>query len=392
VVDQNSRADEEFREELRTWLSEHLTGEFAQVAGRGSPSDDDAWDVRIEWERELGRGGWIGLAWPRVYGGRQATYAQEVIFSLEYAKAGAPARCTHFGESLLAPTLLAHGTQAQKERFLPPIQLADELWCQGYSEPGAGSDLASVRTTAVPDGEQWRINGQKVWTSFAHHADWIFLLARTDPEAPRHRGISYMLCPIDQPGVEIRPITSLAGRADFNEVFFTDATTAADMVVGPVNNGWAVAMSTLGHERATSVLSYQFSFQREMEVLVDEVRRRGMGKDPMFRHRLAEAAVGLRVMAANNMRTLGRLAREGELGPEASVTKVFWSRWHKAFCELALDVLGPDAMLVDGAEPTGLQRSALMALGETLYAGTTEIQLNIMAERVLGLPREPRLA
>ena len=392
-----SPADRSFVAEWRDWVGSHLRQEHREVAGRGGPGDDDAWDVRLAWERDLAAGGWIGLGWPPAYGGRGATPAQEVLFAWEYAQSGAPARCTHFGENLLAPTLLAYGTPEQKSRFLPPIARAEELWCQGYSEPGAGSDLAAVRTSARIEDGRWTITGQKVWTTFAHHADWIFVLCRTEEGSTGRRGLSYLLCPLDQPGVEVRPIRSLVGAADFNEVFFDAARTDADNAVGATGDGWRVAMSTLGHERGTSVLSYQFSFQREMAELLAEVRRRGRTGDPVLRRRLAGALVDLEVMRLTNLRTLARLLRDGELGPEASGIKLYWSRWHQRFCELALDVLGADATVVgssygegDGYLPTGPVRSYLSSKSETIYAGTTEIQLNIVGERVLGLPREPR--
>ena len=366
-------ADRSFVEEWRGWVAEHLHGEYCEVTGRGGPGDDDAWDVRLAWEREL------------------ASAVQEVLFAWEYARSGAPARCTHFGENLFAPTLLAHGTPEQKARFLPPIARAEELWCQGYSEPGAGSDLAAVRTSARRDGDQWSITGQKVWTTFAHRADWVFVLCRTDPGSTGRHGLSYLLCPLGREGVQIRPIRSLLGAFDFNEVFFDDARTDASNVVGAEGDGWRVAMSTLGHERGTSVLSYQFSFQREMSQLLAEVRRRGRGGDPVLRRRLADAVVGLEVMRLTNLRTLSRLLRGGELGPEASGVKLYWSRWHQRFCELALDVLGADATVVgEGYVPQGLLRSYLSSRSETIYAGTTEIQLDIVGERVLALPKEPR--
>jgi alkylation response protein AidB-like acyl-CoA dehydrogenase len=382
-----------FRDEFRSWLREHLTAAFRTAAGRGGPGDDDAWELRLAWERELAAGRWIGLSWPREYGGREATRTQEVLFHLEYAAAGAPARCTHFGEALLAPTLLARGSEELKRRFLPPIARGEELWCQGYSEPGAGSDLAAVQTRARLDGDDWVVDGQKVWTTFARHADWIFALCRTQPGSSGRAGLSYLLIPLDQPGVDVRPIRSLAGAADFNEVFFDGARTPRANVVGEPGDGWRVAMSTLGHERATSVLAYQFSFVAEFGRLVDAVRSRGLAGDVSVRRRLAECWTGLEVMRLNNARMLTGLLRDGTLGPEASFTKFYWSRWHQDFCDLAMDLLGADATVLEGESgegyrPTGLVRSWLTSRSETIYAGTTEIQLNIIGERVLGLPKD----
>ena len=381
-----------FREEVRTWLAEHLVGEFASI-GRGRGLADDAdWDIRMEWERELGRAGWIGLAWPKAYGGRGASLAEQVIFNVEYARSDAPGRISFFGEGLLGPTLLAFGTEEQKQRFLPPILAATELWCQGYSEPNAGSDLANVATRAILDGDEWVVTGQKVWTTFAQHADWCFVVTRTDPSAPPHAGISYILVPMRQPGVTVVPLRQMTGTSEFNEVFFDEARTPADMVVGPVNGGWKVAMATLGFERGTASLSQQLAFERELWGVVETARANGAIDDPIIRDRLAEAYAEVQIMGYNSMRMLTGMAKTGAVGPEASIGKLYWSRWHQRLGELAMDIAGPAAEIRPGDPAGGYaldahQGSFMFARAETIYAGSSEIQKNIISERVLGLPR-----
>ena len=254
--------DGEFRARIRQWLEDNLTGEFAALRGQGGPGrEHEHFEQRLAWNRHLAAAGWTCLSWPAEYGGRDATLAQQVIFHEEYARSGAPARVGHMGEELLGPTLLAFGTAGQKERFLRPIAEVGELWCQGYSEPGAGSDLAALTTSARPDGDEWVITGQKVWTSLAREADWCFLLARTDPGSRRSAGLSYLLVPMRQPGITIRPIRQLTGTSEFNEVFFDGARTAADMVVGEAGDGWRVAMATLAIERGVSTLGQQVGYR-----------------------------------------------------------------------------------------------------------------------------------
>jgi alkylation response protein AidB-like acyl-CoA dehydrogenase len=388
-------AEAEFRDEVRTWLGEHLVGEFATLGGRGGPADETAWEPRIEWERQLGADRWLGLSWPEEYGGRAADFAQQVIFNEEYAKANAPARISFFGEGLFAPTLLAYGTDEQKRRFLPEIQSVEELWCQGYSEPNAGSDLANVQTRATLDGDQWVINGQKVWTTLAHKAQWCFCIARTDPESTAHHGLSYLLVPMDQPGVEVRPLKQMTGTAEFNEVFFSDARTDASNVLGEVNDGWKVAMATLGFERGTAFLSQQLAFQRELEELVEVAQKRGVTVDPTIRQELADSYVGVQIMKFNGMRMLTGLVKKGVLGPESSIGKLYWSNWHRTLGERAMHVLGADALTIERSakdvyELDELHRTFMFSRSETIYAGSSEIQRNIIGERVLGLPREPK--
>jgi len=247
-------AEAAFRAEVRAWLAEHLVGEYAALGSGGGPADETGWDTRLEWEKVLGADRWVGMSWPVEYGGRGADLAQQIIFNEEYARAGAPARISFFGEGLFAPTLIQFGTDEQKQRFLPAIQRVEELWCQGFSEPNAGSDLANIQTRAVLDGDEWVITGQKVWTTLAHRADWCFVVCRTDPESSSHHGLSYLLCPMDQPGVEVRPLRQLTGSSEFNEVFFDSARTAKANVLGPVGEGWKVAMATLGFERGTAFM------------------------------------------------------------------------------------------------------------------------------------------
>ncbi|MEZ4355146.1 MAG: acyl-CoA dehydrogenase family protein, partial [Myxococcota bacterium] len=286
--------DEAFRREIAGWLEAHLRGEFEVVRGRGGPGDEHAlFEERHAWERLLGAHGWIGVGWPKAVGGRGLSLTQQMIFHEEYARAGGPGRVGHIGEGLLAPTVIHFGTDDQKKRFLPKILSGDEVWCQGYSEPGAGSDLASVQTRAELSGDEWIVNGQKVWTSGAEWSDWCFVVCRTDPAAqPKHRGISYLLVPMDQPGVEVRPIVQMTGDSEFSETFFNDARTAKDNIVGAVNGGWAVAMGTLAFERGASTLGQQMLFQNELDEIVAIAKRNGKAKDPLVRQRIAKAWSG----------------------------------------------------------------------------------------------------
>lgn len=387
-----SESDEAFRREARDWLEAQLAGEFAALRGIGGPGDEDAaFDARLAWERKLGADGWACIGWPVEHGGRGATLHQQVIFNEEYARARAPGRLGHIGETLLGPTIIAFGTDAQKRRFLPPIARAEELWCQGYSEPNAGSDLANVQTRAVREGDDWVLHGQKIWTSHAHWASWCFALCRTNPEAPKHRGLSYLLVPMQQPGIDVRPIEQMTGGSEFSEVFFDGARTAADNVVGEVDGGWKVAMGTLAFERGASTLGQQLSFANELEHIIDVARQNGAAADPVIRQRLVDAWIGLRVMRFNALRMLSRPER-AELGREALITKIFWATWHRELGELAMDVLGADGQLAEAApyRLAPLQRLFLFSRADTIYAGSNEIQRNIIGERALGLPKEPR--
>jgi alkylation response protein AidB-like acyl-CoA dehydrogenase len=377
--------DDGFREQVRGWLTAGLSGRFASLKGLGGPGrEHEAFDERVAWERHLAAAGWNCLGWPVEHGGRGATLEQQVIFHEEYARAGAPARVGHLGQELLGPTLMAFGTPAQQQRFLPPIVAVEELWCQGYSEPGAGSDLAAVSTSATVDGGEWVLHGQKVWTSLAHVADWCFVLARTEKGSKRHKGLSYLLVPMRQPGVDVRPIQQLTGTSEFNEVFFDGARTALDLVVGEPGDGWRVAMGTLAFERGVATLGQQVGFRRELQALTDLAEANGSARDPVIAERIARAWLGLEVMRSHARRTLG------DPSPGvAEVSKLVWANWHRSLGELAMQVCGQASMLTeDGLDQW--QRLFLFTRADTIYGGSNEIQRNIIAERVLGLPREAR--
>jgi alkylation response protein AidB-like acyl-CoA dehydrogenase len=385
-----SPEDQAFRGEVRAWLEDNLGGEFAGVRGRGGPGrEHEAFDERVAWDRHLAAAGWTCLGWPVEYGGRGLSLLQQVIFHEEYAKADAPARVSHIGEELLGPTLVAFGTEEQKRRFLPGIRNVTELWCQGYSEPGAGSDLASVSTRARLDGDHWVVDGQKVWTSQAHVADWCFVVARTEPGSRRHAGLSYLLVPMRQSGVEVRPIEQLTGTSEFNEVFFDGAHTEAALVVGEPGEGWKVAMATLGFERGVSTIGQQVGFARELDGLVAMARENGAIEDPLLRDRLVRARMGLEVMRLNALRTLAGTTA-GAQGAEASISKLVWATWHRALGELAMEVAGASSLVAEDGEYDRWQRLFLFTRADTIYGGSNEIQRNIIAERVLGLPREPK--
>ncbi|MBX7549715.1 acyl-CoA dehydrogenase family protein [Streptomyces sp. NPDC004232] len=374
-----SEEDDAFRAEVRSWLAAHA----------------DASCDRRGWERTLGAAGWIGLGWPEAgYGNRTATLTQQVAWAEEYARSGAPGRSGHIGENLLAPTLVAHGSDAQKRRFLPPIAAGAELWCQGYSEPGAGSDLAGIRTTAVRDGERYRISGQKIWTSLAHEADWCFVLARTEPDSRRHHGLSFLLVPMDQPGrIEVRPIRQLTGTSDFNEVFFDGAHARVEHVVGGAGQGWRVAMSLLGFERGVSTLAQQIGFAEELGRVVRSAVDSGAAADPVVRSQLVRQWAELRAMRWNALRTLG-----GSGDPGApSVAKLLWAGWHQRLGELAVRVRGAAASAgpADWSPTAPYELDAdqhlfLFSRADTIYGGSDQVQRTIIAERVLGLPREPK--
>ena len=382
-----------FRAEARDWLVTALEGEFAGVRGRGGPGDEHALFLeRHAWERALGAAGWTCLSWPREYGGRDASLLEQVIFYEEYARAGGPGRVGLVGEGLIGPTILHFGTDEQRARFLPRIASGDELWCQGYSEPNAGSDLANLSTRAVRDGDEWVIDGQKVWTSLAHWAQWCFVLARTDRDAPRHRGISYLLVPMDQPGIEIRPIEQITGTSEFNEVFFDGARTAADLVVGEVNGGWKVAMGTLAFERGALTLGQQLGFAHEWAEMVGVARERGIAAEPVLRQRLAQSYIEVQIMRYTAMRGLTAMSR-GEVTRETSIGKLFWANLHRGMGELAMDIMGPWSEIANGF-PYDLTRAQAMFLytrADTIYGGSNQIQRNIIGERVLGLPPEPKV-
>ena len=382
----------DFQQEVRTWLEEHLVGEFAAHRGVGFSWDDEAWDVRVAWDKELSAGGWLCLGWPREYGGRAATVDEQLIFQLEYARANPPFRATTQGQDLFGPTLLHFGTPEQRARFLPKIVQVEEMWGQGFSEPGAGSDLAGLRTKAHLDGDEWVVDGQKVWTSAGVHADWMYVLCRTDPGAPRHRGISMLLVPVDQPGVDVRPIRNIAGGAEFCEVFFTGARTSKDMVVGPVNGGWGVAMGALGTERGTTLLAEHLRIKREVDEMVAAAVSSGGIANPVLRRDLVKAWSDARIMEWNGLRLMTSIkGKGGDPTVQASVSKVFASVAHTRMGETAMRAMGAASELTgEGYALNRLQQVFLASRAETIYGGTTQIQYNVLSERTLGLPREPR--
>ena len=387
----------DFRDEVRTWLAEHLVGEFAAHKGVGSPTDDTAWDLRVEWERELSSGGWLGLTWPVEYGGRGLGLAEEIVFEYEYARAAAPARVNTQALELLGPTLLACGTEEQRRRFLPRILAVEDMWGQGFSEPGAGSDLADVRTRAVLDEDGiWHIDGQKIWTTFGHHADWLYVLCRTQPDISlRHKGLSLLLVEVDQEGVDVRPIENITRSTEFSECFFSDARTAGDLVVGEVDRGWSVVMTTLGLERGSALMPMQLGMQRELDEMIAMAKGNGAVDDPAIRTRLVDAYIGIRLLRATNLRVVADLLDEenpdaGAATMAASMTtKLFASTRHQLMGELAMDIAGPAALFTDDGLDTidAVQKLFLLSRAETIYGGTSEIQRNIAAERILGLPR-----
>ena len=394
---------EEFAGEFRQWLEENLVGDFGKLRGTGGPgSEHEFFQARKEWEQHMAAAGWTCVGWPEEHGGRGASLAQQVLFHEEYAKANAPARVSHLGETLLGPTLIAHGTEEQKQRFLPKIVAVEELWAQGYSEPNAGSDLANVATTAKRDGDRWIINGQKVWTSLAHLSQWAFVIARTDEGSKRHKGLSFLLVPLDQEGVEIRPIQQLTGTSEFNEVFFDDASTEASLIVGAEGEGWKVAMTLLEFERGVSTLGQQVGFARELERLTALAHKSGQAEYPAIRERITRAWIGLKVIRAHALRTL---ADRDPSGGNASAAKLLWANWHRDLGELAMQIQGAPSLYGphetsegeanDLRDPEHLelaewQRLFLFTRADTIYGGSNEIQRNIISERVLGLPREAR--
>jgi len=396
-------AEQVFADEVRTWLEEHLVGANADLRGRGGVGQEDVEPKRLlAWERELADGGWLGLDYPEHLGGRDASLSEQVVFHQTYVEARAPGRIPNIGLTLLGPTLVAFGTPELQERFVPPIIAGTEHWCQGYSEPNAGSDLANVSTRARLEGDRWLVTGQKTWTSLAQHAQWAFVLCRTDPAGERHAGLSYLLVPMDQPRVEVRPIVQITGGSEFNEVFFDEAETDAGLVVGGVGNGWAVAMGTLGFERGASTLGQQTGYRRELDAVLGLARSNGSIDDPPLRQDLMRSYSELEILRYNQLRMLTALVADGVPGPEMSIGKLYWASWHRRLGELGMRVRGASAMVgVDATPPLEdpldlgyqldpLQRTFLYSRAHTIYGGSNQVQRNVIGERVLGLPREPR--
>ena len=384
---QETETEKNFRASVRGWMGEHLRGEFEPLRhahGLGAPGYEPTLAKR--WEQQLAAGGWTGLGWPRQHGGRELPLAQQVIFHEEYVRCGGPGRLGHIGETLLAPTLMAHGSPELQARFLPGILAGQTYWAQGYSEPSAGSDLAAVRTRARidPDSGEWVIDGQKVWTSWAQESDWIFVLARCEPGSIRHKGLVLLLVPLNQPGVTLRPIRQITGEAEFNEVFLDGARTEGALHLGAPGQGWAVAMYLLGCERGASTLGQQAHFKSELEQVIAVARRNGAARDPLLRQRIAHAALGLQTLRSHALRTSA-----DDASPRAvSIGKYLWSNWRRSLGELAMDVLGADGdVAIDDALRPALQRLWLVSRADTIYAGSNEIQLNMMAERALQMPR-----
>ncbi|MDC0069258.1 acyl-CoA dehydrogenase family protein [Gammaproteobacteria bacterium] len=383
---------EAFRREIAGWLEAQLSGPFADI--RGVTSQTAVAGRRLEWEQVLGAAKWSAIGWPEKYGGRDADLAQQVIFAEEYARARAPGRLGHMGVELAGPTILHFGNDAQRERFLPKMASGEEMWCQGYSEPGAGSDLSNVRTRATledgPNGARWVIDGQKIWTSLAQFADWCFVICRTEAGSKGREGISYLLVPMDQPGIEIRPIRQMTGEADFNEVFFDGAVTAEENVVGQPGQGWQVAMGTLSFERGVSTLAQQMHFRNELAEIIDAANANGQNRNPLIRQKIAKAWRGLQTMRASALRMLSG-AESGALSGPQFTYKIFWATWHRELGELAMEVLGQRGEIVGpDYELTDLSLMYLFSRADTIYAGTNQIQRNVISERGLQMPKEPR--
>jgi len=377
-----------FREEAVDWLQSQLSGPFRAI--RGQTNQVDNVEERRVWEQAMGEARWSVIGWPEQWGGRGASIAEQVIFAEEYARAKGPPRVGHLGVELIGPTLLALGSEDQKARFLPDIAGGRTIWCQGYSEPGAGSDLANVKTKARLDGSRYLVDGQKIWTSMGMIADWCFVVARTEPGSAGPKGLSFLLVDMHQPGVEPRPIRQMTGEAEFAEVFFDGAVAKAEDRIGAEGDGWNVAMALLGFERGVSTLAQQMHFRNEFEEILEAAKRNGKARDPIIRQKLARAHAGLKIMRYNALRMLAG-GDGGSLSGAAYTYKLYWSRWHRDLGELAMDVLGQEGELGDSEERMPpLPTMYLMSRADTIYAGTDQIQRNIIAERALGLPREPR--
>ncbi len=377
-----------FRDEVRAWLQANVPGEPLPPT-----STPEGFAAHRDWERRLYDAGYAAISWPRAYGGRDADLLTQAIFQEEYTRANAPARINVLGLGLAGPTLMVYGSDEQKQRWLPGILSCEDIWCQGFSEPDAGSDLASLRTSALREGDEFVVNGQKTWTSSGRFADWMFALVRTDRDAPKHKGISFLMIPMDSPGIEVRPIVQINSDAGFAEVFLTDVRVAADNLVGELNDGWRIAMTTLGFERGTGLGSH-VRFSKDLEELVALVKAVGADHDPLVRDRVARLYAETEVYRHNMYRTLTRLAGGKPIGPEASLNKLFWSEMEVRIFETGMEVMGPYAELTSKADAAvdkdTWHKRYWYARAACIYAGTTEIQKNIVSERVLGLPKEPR--
>ena len=391
-----SAEDLAFRDELRTWLAANLPAGWGETVFEPEDEDENAM-FRLDWERKLHKGGWNGIAWPQKYGGRGASLVEQAIFAEEMARARAPEGLNIIGRNLVATTLLHHGSEEQRQRYLPKIISGEEVWCQGFSEPNAGSDLASVRCRAVREGDHFVVNGQKIWTSFAQYAQWCILLARTDSTLPKHQGISFLLVDMSTPGVSIRPLRQISGESEFNETFFDNVKVPVANLVGDLNGGWKIAMTTLTYERGPEdALGRQIRFKQELDTLIDTAAtlKRGASSaidDPTVRQKLAKAVVEVEIMRLNCLRAFSKALKGKPRGPEASMNKLYWSHVTQNMYEAALETLGPLAPL-DGGDPLSpadgrFQLSFLRSKAFTIYSGSSEIQRNIIAERLLGMPK-----
>lgn len=381
--------EQQFRDEFRVWLSTNLPVEWT----RETNSEDRTEYLQYlkDWQARLYEGGWAGISWPRQFGGRGASLMEQAIFQEELARANAPQLIGTIGLSLVGPTIIAMGTEEQKARYLAPILSGEEIWCQGFSEPNAGSDLASLGTRAIRDGDHFIVNGQKIWTSFAQLSDWCLLLVRTDSAAPKHKGITCVLLDMRSEGVTVRPLRQMSGDSGFNEMFFSNVRIPVSQVLGKIDQGWTTALTALMNERANLGTGNQVIFKRNLEALIARSRTiarngRAASDDPIVRQKLAQAYLELEILRLNTNRALTALSKTGIPGPEGSIQKIFWSEWHQRLQQLAQEILGPYGQLEDfdqGRWRYGYLRSR----GNTIEAGTSEIQRNIVAERVLGLPK-----
>ncbi|MGH7966595.1 MAG: acyl-CoA dehydrogenase [Candidatus Binatia bacterium] len=390
-----SPEEERFRQELRQWLSKNLPAGWGTAAFK-MPKGEERLQFLRDWQRRLYDGGYLGLSWPKEYGGRGASMIELAIFNEEMARVEAPGALNAIGMNMIGPTIIVHGTEEQKKRHLAKILSCEEIWCQGYSEPGAGSDVASLRTKAELQGDEFVVNGQKVWTSLAHFADWCMLLVRTDPKAPKHRGISCLLVDMKSPGLTVRPLKQITGEAEFNELFFEDVRVPRANLLGELNNGWGTTITTLMNERGTSAFGLQARFRIAYDNLVElarysTVNGRPAVQDPLIRQQLAQHLVDVEILKYNGFRNFTRLLRGGTPGPEGSILKLWWSELNQRMQETALTLQGPYSQLLRESpwvvESGRWQYNFLRARANTIEAGTSEIQRNIIAERVLQMPK-----
>jgi len=387
--------EQQFRDEFRAWLEAKAPKDWEKRFPRGEDTQERFEFLRA-WQKTMFEAGWVGIHWPKEYGGRGATLIEQALFIEEIARTKVPAPINVLGLSLLGPTLIKYGTEAQKQRFLANILSGDEIWCQGYSEPNAGSDLAALRTEAVLDGDHFVVNGQKTWTSFGHHADWCFAVVRTDPDVPKHKGLTYMLIDMHSPGVTLRPLKQMTGESEFNEVVFQNVQVPVENVVGKVNDGWNIAIATLMFERGTLGASLQITFKRQIERLIELskiIMRNGRpaSEDSIIRQKLAQMYAEIEIFRLNQLRTLTRMNKTGVPGAEGSIQKIFWSEMNQRMQQVAMEMLGPYGQLagesqyaVDHGE---WAHAYLRSRGNTIEAGTSEIQRNIIGHFVLGLPK-----